>query len=804
MIAELTNHVMSTEDLASVVAQLNEKLAQTQLELADHQTRLQLISQAISSVIIDWNVKSNQYERVTSLEELMGYRIDEIEKSPEWTRNTVHPEDQEKFDRAFQECLHGSADNVHLEVRCRHKDGRFRHFRGQAAILREPVTNQALRIVICYRDVTAEVEALRAVKESEERYRLATDAMQGIVFDWNTQTNYVYRSMGVQRYLGYQQDEIQPRVEWWMNLIHPEDRDTVQQHMKYFCSGNELHGNLNYRVRHRAGHYININANFLALRDDNGQPLRILGCIIDLSPRIVAEQAQLAAEKNYQQLFQSIPLGLIVISPNMKIIACNQALADILQYQCEELIGMTISQLAVASEWTEPPQPLERQLANGFDYSWEKHFIRKDGTRVPVHIRGKLVQYPHFDKPCRFGIIEDLSNRLAVEEEKKNLERHLQETQKLESLGVLAGGIAHDFNNLLTVILGNLSLLKQEPLQKQNRNDALNHAEQASMQAAELCRQMLAYAGRGKLENKPFDLSQLVESSRALLSTAASKHHHIHFHLSKGLPSMVGDPSQIRQVLLNLVHNAAEAFAGAGGIIDVMTGVELLDEPRIQQCLFHQKQSIGRYVWLEVRDNGPGMDAEVSQRIFEPFYTTKFTGRGLGLAAVAGIVRNHHGLLEYQSKTQSGTSFRIYFPAHTVQALTIDTTSSLDVSTTVHQGTILVVDDEPTVRIVLAMLLTKRGFAVIEAENGNEALEMVERYAGSLRMILLDLTMPQLDGLSTLKELRRRNINTPVLIISGYYSVELIPQLESLNAQFLSKPFDAQSLMAKVEHGLLK
>ncbi len=794
----------SMDDLASEVALLEAKLAQTQLELDDQHTRLRLISQAINSVIIDWNVVTNQYERVTSLEELMGYRIDEIEKSPQWTRSTVHPEDLDKFDRAFQECLHGTAKDVHLEVRCKHKDGRYRHFRGQASILREAETGKALRIVVCYRDVTAEVEALRAVKESEERYRLATDAMQGIVFDWNTQTNYVYRSVGVQRYLGYQTDEIQPHVDWWINLIHPEDRETTVQYMRNFVAGKELHGNVNYRVRHRAGHYINVNSNFLAVRTEAGSIVRILGCIVDLSPNVVAEQAQLAAEKSFHQLFQSIPLGLIVISPKMKIIACNPALADMLQYRCEELIGMPISQLAVASEWQELPKPLERQLTNGFDYSWEKHFIRKDGTKVPVHIRGKLVQYPHFDKPCRFGIIEDLSNRHAIEEEKKNLERHLQETQKLESLGVLAGGIAHDFNNLLTVILGNLSLLKQEPLHKQNRIDALNHAEQASMQAAELCRQMLAYAGRGKLENKPFDISQLVDTSQALLSTAASRHHLIHYHLSKGLPSIVGDPSQIRQVLLNLVHNAAEAFTNAGGIIDVMTGVELLDEPRIQKCLFQQKQTAGRYVWLEVRDNGPGMTAEVSQRIFEPFYTTKFTGRGLGLAAVAGIVRNHHGLLEYQSKPQSGTSFRIYFPAHGALAQAIDTTSSQGVSDTLHQGTILVVDDEPTVRVVIAMILTKRGFAVIEAENGNEALEMVDRYAGSLRMILLDLTMPQRDGLSTLQELRRRQNNTPVLIISGYYSVELIPQLESLNAQFLSKPFDAHSLMAKVEQGLKK
>jgi PAS domain S-box-containing protein len=793
----------SIDELASEVAQLQAEQARTQQELADFQTRRRLISQAINSVIIDWNLVTNKYERVTSLEQVMGYRVDEIELNPSWSRSTVHPDDLARFDKVFQDCLQSEATELHLDVRCRHKDGRYRHLRGHAAVDRDPETKKARRIIVCYSDITPEVEAQQALSENEERYRLATDAMQGIIFDNTIDTGQMYWSSGVQRYLGYPSEAVLPHVDWWIAMIHPDDKDAIVDHFTRFIAGKETHGNVSYRVRHYNGRYIKVNASYLAFRDETGKANRLLGCIVDLSPSVDAERAQQVAERNFHQLFQAIPLGLIVISPSLQIIECNAALATMLDYTPKELVGMHIGQLSVAEEWKDPPVPLESDSANGFDYSWERNMVRKDGTRIPVHVRGKLVPYPHFDEPCRFGIIEDLTERRAVEKEKDNLERHLQETQKLESLGVLAGGIAHDFNNLLTVILGNLSFLKQEPLHKNVRTDALVHAEQASLQAAELCRQMLAYAGRGKLENKPFDLSELVESSQALLSSAASRHHHMHFHLSKGLPSVVGDPSQVRQVLLNLVHNAAEAFTTAGGTIDVMTGVEQLNESTVHQCLFRQQQPPGSYVWLEVRDNGPGMDVDVSKRIFEPFFTTKFTGRGLGLAAVAGIVRNHHGLLAYQSKPQAGTTFRIYFPAHGALAQTLDATKPHDASTIEHQGTILVVDDEPTIRIVLAKLLTKRGFAVIEAENGNEALEMVERYASSLRMILLDLTMPQRDGLSTLQELRRQNNTTPVLIISGYYSLELIPQLDSLKAQFLSKPFNAQSLMSKVEQGII-
>lgn len=792
----------SIDELVSEVTRLQGELTRTQQEIAEYQTRRKLISQAINSVIIDWNLITGKYERVTSLEQVMGYRVDEIELNPSWSRSTVHPDDLARFDKVFQDCLQGEAKELHLDVRCRHKDGRYRHLRGRAAVDRDPATNKARRIIVCYSDITPEVEAQQALRENEERYRLATDAMQGIIFDNTIDTGEVYWSSGVQRYLGYPPESVVPRVDWWIAMIHPDDKDVIVDNFTRFVAGTGRHGSVTYRVRHYDGRYIKVNSSYLAFRDESGKATRLLGCIIDLSPSVDAEMAQQVAERNFHQLFQTIPLGLIVISPSLKVIESNAALAKMLDYHPDELVGMHIRQLAVTDEWKEPPTSLDSNSTHGFEYSWERHLIRKDGTLIPVHVRGKLVPYPHYQEPCRFGIIEDLTERRAVEKEKDNLERHLQETQKLESLGVLAGGIAHDFNNLLTVILGNLSFLKQEPLQKHIRADALVHAEQASLQAAELCRQMLAYAGRGKLENKPFDLSELVESSQALLSSAATRHHLMHYHLSKGLPSVVGDPSQVRQVLLNLVHNAAEAFAGAGGTIDVMTGVEQLNESTVHQCLFRQHQSPGSYVWLEVRDNGPGMDADVSKRIFEPFFTTKFTGRGLGLAAVAGIVRNHHGLLAYQSKPQTGTTFRIYFPAHGALAQTIDVASNGD-STREHQGTILVVDDEPTIRIVLAKLLTKRGFAVIEAENGNEALEMVERYASSLRMILLDLTMPQRDGLSTLQELRRQNNTTPVLIISGYYSLELIPQLDSLKAQFLSKPFNAQSLMSKVEQGIL-
>ncbi|HQR08048.1 MAG TPA: PAS domain-containing protein [Gemmatales bacterium] len=794
------------ESLSAALRAENARLAhegqQLRAALEGSETRLKLVSQAIISVVIDWDLTTNQFTRVNSPLEMMGYGFDETATSLEGMREGIHPDDLSRFDSALSKWLQGTETDFHLEMRCRHKDGTYRHLRTQAIVVREPGSNRPLRVIGSYADVTAEREALAALRVSDERNRLATEAMQGIVFDWNFATRTIYYSSGTLRLLGYAPEEVAPKPGWWRNRIHPHDQETVLHDLKKFLRADDTHGNFYFRIRHREGHYLYVHSNFLAIRNAAGQAKRIVGCIVDLTPRIQAEQAQRAAERNFHRLFHDIPQGLVVLDPQDRVIECNQAFAELLGRPLDEIMGKPLQEFALASEWNELLSLNDETYVEEADYAWQKEITRRDGSRFPIRLQGKLIPYQQFDQRCRFGILEDLTEHKQAEQERRRLELHLQETQRLESLGVLAGGIAHDFNNLLTVILGNLSLIKQELPAKSLHHQSLEQSEQASRQAAELCRQMLAYAGRGKLENKPFDLSELVESSRALLSTAATRQHHLHFHLSSGLPSMAGDPSQIRQIVMNLVQNAAEAIPRSDGTIDVLTGVAPLDEAALRQCLFANQHQPGQYLWLEVRDSGHGMDEVTRKRIFEPFFTTKFTGRGLGLAAVAGIVRTHRGMIQCHSVPLTGTFFRIYFPIDATAPRPVATTSQDSVNRPApssNQGTILVVDDEPSVRTVLARLLGKRGFAVIEAENGNEALEMVARHAGALRLIILDLTMPQRDGLSTLREIRKQKIRTPVVLISGYYSNELIPQLEQLQAKYISKPFTAQNLLEVID-----
>lgn len=767
--------------------------------LQQNEKRYRVTIEAFDGVTFEWDLETGHFSRSANITRVLGYELHEVKPTLEWGQALYHPDESLRIRNEYQQVLLSEEKHYRSLMRMRHKSGEYRWMKMNCIIDRNE-QGKARKVTGSYLDVTDQINAEQELRLSEERYRIATEAIQGIVFDWNVQTNVVYRSTGVYRILGYAAEEVVPHTDWWQQLIHDDDRQRTVQEAHRFIQSREMHGNITYRIRHRDGHYLNVHSNFLAIRNEHGQAERIVGCIIDLTPRIQAEQAQRTAEQNFHQLFQDVPLGLVVIDPDHYLVECNQAFADMVGVSVTQLIGSHVCSTDSLKAWSRLLHPDGASKDHELHFMGEQIITRTDGTPLPVYLRSKLIEYQNHDKPHYFVIAEDLTARKQSEQEMQELQRHMQETQKMESLGVLAGGIAHDFNNLLTVIMGNMSLLKQDTARHEKYQDAIEQSEQASMQAAELCKQLLAYAGRGKLENRPFNLSELVENSRALLNSAASRSHRLHFHLSSGLPCIAGDPSQIRQTLLNLVQNAAESMTSHGGTIDVLTGIRKLDETALQQCLFVQQQKPGDYVWLEVRDKGAGMDEAVRQRIFEPFYTTKFTGRGLGLSAVAGIVRNHRGFLQFNSTPNQGTSFRIYFPMDTSAAssLAIASTTPL-IQATRKQGTILVVDDEPSVRMVLARLLARRGFAVIEAEDGEEALELLERHADALRLVILDLTMPRRDGMSALQEMRKAGNKTPVLVISGYYSRELAPKLDELQAQFLSKPFTQQSLLAMID-----
>ena len=398
-------------------------------------------------------------------------------------------------------------------------------------------------------------------------------------------------------------------------------------------------------------------------------------------------------------------------------------------------------------------------------------------------------------------LIQSEENARRAAEASEAQSRHVQ---KLESIGVLAGGIAHDFNNLLHVVLGNADIAIGNLPAGSPAREALEEVVRATFRAADLTRQLLAYSGKGAFVVRNVDLSSEVREMATLLRTVISKQATLVWELAPRLPAVSADPTQIRQIVMNLITNASDALGEAGGTITLQTGVTRLADLKTERFSArpHDEEPADRrpgpFVYLEVGDTGDGMTPDTLSRIFDPFFSTKFEGRGLGLAAVMGIVRSHRGLVRIRSERGEGTRFRVLFPAVSGTALQPEKPST-DRSEWRGTGTILVVEDEEGVREVAERMLQEIGFQTIGAEDGRRALEIMNRVGDSVTAVLLDLSMPHMGGAETLRRLRAERPNLPVLMMSGYTEELVAPKFGDPGSGatgFLQKPFLAEDLIA--------
>ncbi len=442
------------------------------------------------------------------------------------------------------------------------------------------------------------------------------------------------------------------------------------------------------------------------------------------------------------------------------------------------------------------------------DFEIEYRLRRADGAETWVLSRGRGVYAANGRLEAFEGLAIDISAQKKAEHERLALERKLLESQKLESLGLLAGGIAHDFNNLLTGILGHASLMRSRLPAGSPFEAPLRAMETASLRAADLCKQMLAYAGKGRFIVEPVDLGTLARGLVPLLEISLGRKARLRLALSPGLPPVLADATQLRQILMNLVINAAEAIATAGRIDDgeIVLSTELLhaDQSRLNASATGAGLAAGEYVSLTISDNGCGMPADVTAKIFDPFFTTKFSGRGLGLAAVLGIVRGHHGALIVDSHPGQGSSFQLLLPAATASGPARDSRAPFVPATWTHAGRVLVIDDEETVRQFATQALTSFGLDAIVAKDGAEGLATFRVNPRAIDLVLLDLVMPGQGGEEILAGLRKIRPDVRVLLMSGYPEADLLRRLGPARGtlDFLAKPFTRGSLAEKLR-GLL-
>ncbi|HNX30747.1 MAG TPA: PAS domain-containing protein [Holophaga sp.] len=522
----------------------------------------------------------------------------------------------------------------------------------------------------------------------------------------------------------------------------------------------------------------------------DGTYLGAEGLFMDMTERHLAEEALRESQARYLELFNNTTDAIfwILVAPDgtFTVESFNPAEAARFGRDIRDLAGQSFHQF-LPRELADPVVAnFQRCLAAGGPIRYEEEVELPLGRRT-----FQTLLVPIRDGGGRITRIVGFSQDIT---QNKQAEEALRQTQKLESLGILAGGIAHDFNNLLTAMLGNLNLAQLTSPQESPALPYLDNIEHTILRAAELTKQMLAYSGRGRFVVRPHDLNQVVREMTHLLNVSISKKITVRYDLAGGLPPVEADAAQIQQVVMNLVTNASEAIGDQEGTIDIATRTHPLDEGVLRSTFAGQNLEAGLHVCLEISDTGCGIAPEIRDKIFDPFFSTKESGRGLGLCAMQGILRGHRAGIQIDSAPGKGTTFMLFFPSADHADLGPEPAAPGS-EEPLPKRKILVVDDEAEVRKATAAMLEIMGLQVATAVDGPDALERFAAEDGHFDLVLLDLTMPRMDGRETFRELKRIRADVPVILCSGYSEHDAVQENRKEGfAGFLPKPFLIEDL----------
>jgi two-component system cell cycle sensor histidine kinase/response regulator CckA len=649
----------------------------------------------------------------------------------------------------------------------------------------------------------------------------------------NTSGQIVFVNEAECHLLGQRQDQLLGRSIW--DFVAPEEQILSREAVRRKLVGQQ-------RLARFERDYVRPDGVRLALEIHEKHILDERGCIvgmrsflIDVTQRKRTEQALREGEKLYRHLVEHASDIIYRTDIHGRFRIFNSMAGKMLGYSVEELVGRSYLDLVRPDYRARVRQFYRLQLVQRRSHTYLEfpaitraggeiwfgqnvEIIEEDGRVVGFQAITRDITQKRRDEVGLQYVREELERRVTertAELERANellrremaerqregneritLEAQIQHAQRLESLGVLAGGIAHDFNNLLAVIMGHAGLALPEIPEGSRARLSIEEVISASRTAAQLTQQMLAYSGRGKFTIAPINLSHLIEDVTRLIATLISKKATLQLNLDPDLPPIEGDSAQLRQVLINLLTNASDALCERPGTIQVTTGAQEVDEGELVSVLPDRSLPAGTYVFIQVTDTGCGMDEGTVQRIFDPFFTTKFTGRGLGLAAVQGIVRGHHGTLQVESEPGRGATFRVLFPAAGRTIPDATGTETVAENEWCPEGSVLVVDDEPAVRALACQILERAGLAVMTAVDGYDAVNTFEAHSGEIDAVLLDLTMPGLDGGEVFQRLVQTKPDIKVILCSGYDVQDVNSMLAPHSpAGFLRKPYGPAELL---------
>jgi PAS domain S-box-containing protein len=732
---------------------------------------------------------------------LTGWTREEI-LGQDWFEKFIPPEMQEEMRRLFT-AIHNPA----IEFPKRHENdiltcsGERRLVLWSNNVFRDQ-ENRPVGVTAIGQDITERRQAEDLLRQSEERYRNILESIQEGYYEVNLHGDFTFFNEPLCRIFGYAPDEMMG-LNYHQYYRDAEAIAKVQKTYRRVYDTGEVVKLSDWRIVRKDGSDAILTVSVALMRDREGNPRGFRGIARDVTEHRQAERALQEAETRYRELFENANDIIYTHDLDGRFTSLNKAGEQISGYTREEARQLNAIEI-LAPKYREMARDMvRRKLIRDDPTRYEAAILAKDGRIVPLEISTRIMV--ENGQPVGVqGIARDITERKTAEEERRRLEAQIQHTQKLEGLGVLAGGIAHDFNNLLVGIMGNAGLaLSRLPEESPARN-YVRRIEETSQRAAELTNQMLAYSGRGTFLVRALDLSKLAREMGPLLTASISKKAVLRYDCTPDLPLIKGDVAQLHQIMMNLITNASDALGDHAGVIGISTYVMHVDRLYLKKTYVADELVEGPYVCLAVSDTGCGMSPDTLARMFDPFFSTKFAGRGLGLASVLGIVRGHKGAITVYSELGQGTTFKVLFPVaeYAENGAVRERAARMDPELAAWrgEGTILVADDENAVLEVAQEALEQHGLRVLTAGDGREALELFQAHACTVSAVLLDLMMPVINGAEAADLIHALNPEVPIILTSGYTEQDAAERFQTrAPVTFIQKPYRPQDLVRVIK-----
>ena len=710
--------------------------------------------------------------------EIFGVDADKFDGRFESLRGFILDEDLPAYDAA---AIPKSPDDpvFQAEYRICRTDGEIRwmYSRGTFAFDNE---GHAVSRVGMVMDITEKKAVEHELVNSREHLSLAQDVAKMGSFELDLKTFVAVSSPALVALYGAESGLGDSKYEEWVKLVHPADVPATEVNMQNAISTGELSSE--YRIIRPDGEIRWLWAKGKVIYDDAGAPAQLVGVNMDITESKNAADALQVSEQRYRDLIENAHDIIFTLDLGGMFTSVNKACEEITGFSKSESVTMTIEEVVAPEFHKKVREMLAKKLAGEFVTAYGIEILRKDKTRVAVEINSRIIKVN--DLPVGVeGIARDVTER-------RKLEEQLHQSQKLESVGLLAGGIAHDFNNMLTAINGysDLTLRKLQKDDPLRRN--IEEIKKAGVRSAELTSQLLAFSRKQIQQTEVLNFNAIVTDLENMLRPLIGENIKLETHLAPDLGNVGADPGQVEQVLLNLAVNARDAMP-TGGTLSITTENVFLDEDYVSR---HIGAQCGDYVMLAVSDTGTGIDEEQLEHIFEPFYTTKEFGKGtgLGLATVYGIVKQSSGHIWFESEVGVGSTFNIYLPRIKASAARDPKAESRG------PETILIVEDEELVRNLGAQILESRGYNVLKASDGAEALTVIENEP-LIDLLITDVMMPNMSGPQLSEKAALIRPSLKMLFMSGYTDDALFRQgIKEKDGNFIQKPFSYDTLIRKV------